>query len=150
MSTYTLRPDTRGALWDLALYVPTVGFLGYYGLSLWYAGGHAAWAYALWFLACFFLIVGGGRILRRLLVLPGAPVALEVDKKRMVSVTLKGGEVTGLVRDVRYFKDYAGRSFGLSGADAEGKKWQYVFHRGQFEGDTVFSRLNAELDMFRD
>jgi hypothetical protein len=150
MSEYTLRPDMRGTLWDLALYIPTVGFLGYYGLTFWYAGGHAAWAYTLWFLACFFVIVGGGRILRRLLVLPGAAVALQVDRKRAVHVVLKGGQVAKLVQDVRYFKDYAGRSFGLSGSDADGKKWQYVFHRGQFEGDVQFSRLNAELDVFRD
>ena len=149
MSEYALRPDTRGSLWDLALYVPTVGFLGYYGLTLWYAGGHATWAYALWFLACFFLIVGAGRILRRLLVLPGAAVALRIDKRRAVHVILKGGEEIKLVQDVRYFKDYAGRSFGLSGADASGKKWQYVFHRGQFDGETAFARLNAELDVFR-
>lgn len=149
MSEYALQPDTRGSLWDLALYVPTVGFLGYYGLSFWYAGGHAAWAYALWFLACFFLIVGGGRVLRRLLVLPGAAVKLRVDKRRAVHVVLKSGQEIKLVQDVRYFKDYAGRSFGLSGADAGGQKWQYVFHRGQFDGEVVFGRLNAELDVFR-
>ena len=149
MSEYTLRPDVRGASWDLALYVPTVGFLAYYGLSFWYTGLHSAFSYPLIFLACFFLIVGAGRVLRRMLVLPGAAVALQVNKKRGVSVQLKSGKSISLVRDVRYFKDYAGRSFGLSGADGDGRKWQYVFHRGQFDGETVFSRLNAELDMFR-
>jgi len=149
-SEYVLRPDMQGVLWDLALYIPTVGILGYYGLSLWYQGSHATVAYALWFLACFFVIVGAGRILRRLLVLPGAAVSLHVDKKRTISINLRSGDVAKLVRDVRYFKDYAGRSFGLSGTDADGKKWQYVFHRGQFAGDTAFSRLNAELEVFKD
>ena len=149
MSEYTLRPDARGALWDLALYVPTVGFLAYYGLSFWYTKQHGAFAYPLIFLACFFLIAGAGRILRRMLVLPGAAVALAVDRKRGVSVQLRSGRSIKLVSDVRYFKDHAGRSFGLSGADGEGRKWQYVFHRGQFDGETVFSRLNAELDVFR-
>jgi hypothetical protein len=139
----------RGTLWDLALYVPTVGILAFYGLSLWYTGQHSAYAYPLIFLACFFLIFGAGRILRRMLMLPAAAVSLQVNRKKGVVVRLKSGKSIDLVHDVRYFKDYAGRSFGLSGADSAGKKWQYVFHRGQFGGEVVFSRLNAELDVFR-
>ena len=149
MSEYTLRPDMRGTLWDLALYVPTVGILAFYGLSLWFGRQHSAFAYPLIFLATFFLIFGAGRILRRMLVLPSAAVALQVNRKKGVVVRLKSGKSIDLLREVRYFKDYAGRSFGLSGADAGGKKWQYVFHRGQFDGEAVFSRLNAELDVFR-
>ena len=148
MGEYSLRPDLRGMFWDVVLYVPTVSFLAFYGLSFWFGNQHATWAYALWFLACFFLIAGLNRILRRMLVLPGAPIALDVDKKRRVSVLLKGGKRVELTQDVRYFKDYAGRSFGLSGSDDAGGKWQFVFHRGQFEDEGIYNKLNGLLEVF--
>jgi len=150
MDSQSLRPDMRGALWDAVLYIPTVSILAFYGLTFWYAQQHMPWAYLLWFMACFFLIAGATRILRRLLVLPSASVGLDVDKKRNVTVHLKGGQNVVLVRDVRYFKDYAGRSFGLSGADHDGKKWQFVFHRGQFESESGYARLNKVLEAFGD
>jgi hypothetical protein len=148
MGEYQLRPDMRGVLWDAVLYIPTVSFLAFYGLSFWYANQHTAWAYALWFLASFFLIAGLNRILRRLLVLRGAPLRLDLDKKRRISVHLKGGQRVDLAQDVRYFKDYAGRSFGLSGADAAGNKWQFIFHQGQFEDQASYTKLNGLLEMY--
>ncbi len=148
MDKQALKPDLRGVFWDAALYVPTVGLLAFYGLGFWYGGKHMSWAYLLWFMACFFAISGASRILRRLLVLPGAPVGIEVDRRRKITVHLKGGRTVDLLRDVRYFKDYAGRSFGLSGVDGEGKKWQFVFHRGQFPDEPSFTRINKVLEAF--
>lgn len=148
MGEYTLRPDMRGVFWDAVLYVPTVSFLAFYGLTFWYSQKYMVWAYGLWFLACFFLIAGLTRILRRLLLLSGAPVRIHVDKKRRVTVHLKGGEDVELTQDVRYFKDYAGRSFGLSGSDAAGKQWQFIFHRGQFEDEGIYTKLNGVLEVF--
>lgn len=150
MGEYTLRPDMRGVLWDAGLYIPTVSFLAFYGLTFWYSAQYMVWAYGLWFLACFFLFAGLNRILRRLLVLPSAPVRIDVDKKRRVNVRLKGGQSVELTQGVRYFKDYAGRSFGLSGSDVAGKKWQFIFHRGQFEDEGTYARLNGVLEVFAD
>jgi len=148
MGEYSLRPDLRGVLWDALLYIPTVSFLAYYGLTFWYSQKYLAWAYGLWFLASFFLVAGANRVMRRMLVLPGAPVRIEVDKKRRVKVHLKGGQDVELMQDVRYFKDYAGRSFGLSGSDSSGKKWQFIFHRGQFQDEGGYTKLNGVLEVF--
>jgi len=148
MDEYLLHPDKRGVFWDAVLYVPTVSFLGFYGLTFWYSKEYTTLAYALWFLACFFLIAGVNRILRRLLVASGAPVRLDVDKKRRVTVHLKGGDSVALAKDLRYFKDYAGRSFGLSGSDGTGKTWQFVFHRGQFGDQATFTKINNALEVF--
>jgi hypothetical protein len=69
---------THGVLWDALLYVPTVSALGLFAVSSWY-DDKAAVAYLLGFLACFFLIAGANRILTtRLMLLPSAPVAIEV------------------------------------------------------------------------
>jgi len=145
-----LRADIRGVLWDSVLYVPTVSVLAFYGLTFWYGEQHMPWAYLLWFMACFFAIAGGKRIMGRLLLLPGTPVAIGVDKKRKVSIFLKDGKTVALMRDVRYFKDYAGKSFGLSGVDANGKKWQFVFHKGQFGTESGFSQVVRVLEAFGD
>lgn len=148
MGEYVLRPDMRGVFWDAVLYVPTVSFLAFYGLNFWYSGTHMTWAYGLWFLACFFLVAGMTRILRRLLLLPTAPIRINIDKKRKVSIHLKGGEGVELIQNVRYFKDYANRSFGLSGSDASGKRRQFIFHRGQFEDEGLYTKLNGVLEVF--
>jgi len=145
-----LRADTRGVLWDVVLYVPTVSVLAFYGLTFWYGEKHLPWAYLLWFMACFFAIAGGKRIMGRLLLLPRIPVAVSVDKKRKVSVFLKDGKTVSLMRDLRYFKDYAGKSFGLTGLDASGKKWQFVFHKGQFKTGSGFAQLVRVLEAFAD
>jgi len=145
-----LRADTRGVLWDAVLYIPTVSVLAFYGLTLWYGEKHLPWAYLLWFMACFFAIAGGKRIMGRLLLLDGVPVAIGVDKKRKVSIFLKDGKTVDLTRNVRYFKDYAGKSFGLSGMDAEGKHWKFVFHKGQFKAESVFSQVVRVLEVFGD
>lgn len=143
-----LIADTKGVLWDAVLYVPTVSVLSFYGLTFWYGGEQMLLAYVLWFMACFFTIAGAKRIMGRLLLLPQAPVAIEVDKKHKVSIFLKNGDTISLMSDVRYFKDYAGKSFGLSGLDTAGKKQQFVFHKGQFATESSFSQVVRELEAF--
>lgn len=138
-----LQPDTSGIVWDLVLYVPTVGFLLLWGLKFWYGGDEQAWiGYGLLFLGFFFLMVGGNRVLSRLLILPSSPVALDINRER-VRLNLKGGESTSLVKDIRFFTDYAGKSFALTGMDAQGASRKFIFHRKQFDaaiyGDVVKS-----------
>ncbi len=105
-------------------------------------------AYLLWFMACFFAIAGSRRVMGRLLLLSKTPVAIEVDKKRYVSIFFKGGTHILLMRDLRYFKDFAGKSFALTGLDSTGKKWQFVFHKGQFKTESVFSQVVRVLEAF--
>ena len=145
---FDLHPDKAGIIWDLLLYVPTVAFLIFWGLTLWYGKDTVGVGYALMFLGFFFLMVGGGRVLRRLQWLPSAPVALEVDADR-VRVRLKSGETVSLVKDVRYFPDYAGKSFGLSGTDVTGAKRQFVFHRTQFDGEAAFKQAGEALAPYK-
>ncbi len=146
--TFELHPDRSGIVWDLLLYVPTVAFLIFWGLTLWYGKEMAAVGYVLMFLGFFFLMVGGGRVLRRLQWLPSAPVTLEVTGDR-VRVRLKSGETVSLVRDVRYFPDYAGKSFGLSGRDTEGSQRQFVFHRAQFGDEAAFKAAAEALAPYK-
>lgn len=145
---FELRPDKVGALWDALLYVPVVAFLLFWGLTLWYGKQWAMVGYALMFLGFFFLMVGGGRIFRRLQWLPSAPVGLEIGADR-VRVRLKGGETVSLVKGVCYFPDYAGKSFGLSGMDTAGARRQFVFHRTQFGSETDFARAGDALRIYK-
>ncbi|MDX8401762.1 MAG: hypothetical protein R8K47_03930 [Mariprofundaceae bacterium] len=143
-----LRPDRKGVWWDLALYVPTVGFLLLWGLKLWFAGGEDLWiAYALLFLGFFFFFAGATRIMRRLLLAPDAPVHLDVNRDR-VKLRLKKGEDVLLMRELRFFSDYAGKSFALTGLDAAGGKRQFVFHRDQFTPEEWERTLQA-LDRYK-
>jgi len=143
-----LHPDKSGMVWDLVLYVPTVGFLLLWGVKLWYAGGDQLWVgYALMFLGSFFAIVGGGRVMRRLLIHPRAPVALDITRER-VRMPLKNGQSTSLIKDIRFFSDHAGKSFGLTGTDATGNKQQHVFHRKQFNEDDFLAVVKA-LDQYK-
>lgn len=140
--------DRTGVVWDLLLYVPTVIALGTIGLSLYY-GGNQPFGYLVSFIACFFTFVGVNRVLgSRLMVLPSSPVALDVRKKS-VSLRLRNGERVELIKELRFFSDYAGKSFGLTGMDLTGKKRQFVFHRGQFPGEAVFKDLKSLLAVYR-
>jgi len=143
-----LHADRAGIIWDMLLYVPTVGFLLFWGLSLWYGSEQVGVGYALMFLGFFFLMVGGNRVMRRLQLLPSAPVALDVDRER-VQISLKGGETVSLVRDVRFFTDYAGKSFGLSGMDTQGAKRQFVLHRSQFDDAGIYEAVTRALEPYR-
>lgn len=143
-----LQADKTGVLWDLLLYVPTVGFLMLMGVRLWYAhGDDELIGQVLMFLGFFFLMVGGARIFRRLLILPSAPIALDVNRER-VKMSLKNGSTIHLVKEIRYFADHAGKSFGLTGSDEKGVKRQYVFHRKQFD-EVVYQDLVKSLERYK-
>jgi len=52
------------------------------------------------------------------------------------------------LKDIRFFADQAGMSFGLSGTDSTGSKRQFVFHRKQFEEDDFMAAVKA-LDKYK-
>jgi len=138
-----LHPDRAGTLWDLLLYVPTVGFLLLWGVKMWYGGDDQAYiGYGLMFLGFFFLMVGSNRVMRRLLLMPKSPVSIDVNRER-VRMKLKNGDTTSLLKDVRFFADYAGKSFALTGVDTVGIKQQFVFHRKQFNEEEMVLLLKA-------
>ena len=145
---YDLQQDKQGMIWDLLLYVPTVVFLLSIGLKLWF-GPYKHWTYLLLFMATFFFIQGFMRIMKtRLMLLPSAPVALEIDKQR-IRLALRNGERVELVQEVRYFPDMAGKSVAISGIDINGKKQQYVLHRGQFDSESAFKDVRGYLEVYR-
>lgn len=145
---YALQRDTKGMFWDLALYIPTVVALALIALKLWY-GPNQVWAYLLFFLASFFFIAGANRVLAsRLMILPSSPMALNVGKQR-IGLALRNGERVDLVKEVRFFSDYAGKSFGLTGMDLSGKRRQFVFHRGQFPDEAAFKDAMALLRVYK-
>jgi hypothetical protein len=141
---FELRADVSGALWDLLLYVPTVGALASIGVKLWFSG-EQGYAYLLSFLASFFFIVGANRILRtRLMLLPSAPTAIELGEEG-ASIRLRSGARAELVKQPKVYADVADRSFGVSGLDREGRRLQFVFHRGQFAAPQEFAAARAAL-----
>lgn len=147
-SRFTLIQDRKGLIWDLLLYVPTVVFLFLIGLKLWYSPDQV-WSYVLFFMASFFFITVANRILAtRLMLLPSAIVALEVARQQ-VTLTLRNGQRVDLVKNVRFYTDYAGKSFGLSGMDLLGKRRQFVLHRGQFSQQNQYNDLRALLNVYR-
>ncbi len=144
--SFSLGRDRKGVLWDVMMYVPTVGGLSGIAFMFWYDGNKGL-AYLLFFLACFFFYQGTHRILQRLVLLPSSPIALDVSKQQVL-LKLRNGESVELVKDLRYFSDYAGKSFALSGMDMTGSRRQYVFHRGQFSGDAAYKSATASLKSF--
>ena len=131
-------------VWDLLLYVPTVIAL----LSMaakFYFGDDVNLSYLLLFLGSYFFIAGANRVLKtRLMVWPSAPVAIEVDKQK-VGFALRNGKRLEILKDLRYYPDYAGRSFGLSGMDGQGRRMQFVFHKGQFADDKSYQAAQTAL-----
>ncbi len=144
---FSLCPDKKGVTWDLLLYVPTVLALGSIALQMYYSPGSDTWSYLLMFLASFFFFVGFNRISTRMQLLPSSPVGINVSKQQ-VKIRLRNGNEVELVKDLRFFSDYAGRSFGLSAMDMTGKKCQYVFHKGQFASEQEFKDLTNSLRAF--
>ena len=143
---YNLHKDKTGVMWDLLMYIPTVGGLGIGAFIFWYKPNHGL-AYLLFFLSCFFFYQGVHRVLERLILLPKSPVSLNVSKQG-VHLKLRNGDLVDLVKNVRYFTDYAGKSFGLTGMDAAGGQRKYVFHKGQFSGQTEFKKIGGLLKPF--
>ena len=131
--------------WDALLYVPTVTALALFAVSSWY-GEKVQVAYLLGFLACFFLFAGANRILvTRLMLLPSAPVAIVVGAT-IVEVLVRGGDGIALSRDIKLYREKAGRTFGLTGLDELGKRRQFIFHRGQFGSDGDFQSAMESLE----
>lgn len=145
---YRLVQDRKGMVWDLLLYVPTVFALSAIGLKLWFSPNQT-WAYVLFFMACFFFLVGVNRILSgRLMLLAASPCALSFGRDRL-ALELKSGERVDLVKNVRFYPDYAGKSFGLSGMDLSGKQRQFVLHRGQFADPAEYQQLRDALLIYK-
>lgn len=135
-------------VWDLLLYVPVVVVLFSLGLQLWYGSG-SSWSYLLVFLATLFFLIGANRILKtRLMVLPSAPVALEIERES-VAVQLRGGSRLVLVKDLRFFSEIGGKTFALTGMDMGGAKHQFIFHAGQFPSDGDFKDARSRLEVYR-
>lgn len=143
---FELAPDRTGIIWDAMMYVPTVAGLAI-GASIFWHGSNQGLTYLLFFLACFFFYQGLHRILGRLMILPGSAVGLDIMKQQIV-VKLRNGKQVELAKSVRYFADYAGKSFGLTGMDMAGAKRQYVFHKGQFADEAAFKRATTALKVF--
>jgi len=128
---FDLVQDRKGVIWDLLLYVPTVIALTSIGTSFWFGKDHNM-GYLLFFLACFFFLAGFNRIFKtRLMLLPSAPVSLRIGEQS-VSFLQRNNNQVDLLKGIRYYPDYAGKSFGISGLDGTGKQLQFVFHKGQF------------------
>lgn len=143
---FELMQDRKGVTWDALMYVPTVLGLGTGAFMFWYDQNQGM-SYLLFFLSCFFFYQGVHRILGRLMMLPQSPVSLDVSKQR-VSMKLKNGEIIELVKNLRYYSDHAGKSFGLTGMDMMGAKRQYVFHRGQFVDGAAYGKVGDALKAF--
>ncbi len=143
---HALQQDKKGITWDALMYIPTVSGLGIGAFMFWYDQSQNL-AYLLFFLACFFFYQGIHRVLGRLMLLPQSPVSLDVTKQRVL-MKLRNGETVELVKDLRYFSDHAGKSFGLTGMDMGGVKRQYVFHKGQFGSDDAFKSVGGALKVF--
>jgi hypothetical protein len=141
---FDLIKDRKGMVWDLLLYVPTVTALAGLSAYFWYAD-QPNYSYLLLFLTTFFLLAGTTRILTtRLMVWPTAPVAIEVAKN-MVALVLRNGSRIELLKDLKYYPEYSGKTFGLSGMDGAGKRLQFVFHRGQFPDDNAYQQAIKAL-----
>ena len=142
LRSFELKKDPRGMTWDLLLYIPTVSALGAFAANAWYAANPNL-SYLLLFMACFFLFAGANRVLKtRLLCLPSAPVRLEADPQApCVRVHLKNGTHIELLKDIHVYREYSGRSIGLTGLDAAGKRLQFVFHKGQFSLERDYQSL---------
>lgn len=148
VESFTLHPDTKGAIWDAVLYVPVVALLVLMALQFWY-GKYQYVSYMLVFSASYISLIGVNRIFKsRLIMGLNAPKWLELSKKNVVVAT-NSGERIELVNELRYFPDNAGKSFGLVGLDMAGKKRQFVFHKGQFALESEFKDLKSRLAIFK-
>ncbi|MFA6920374.1 MAG: hypothetical protein WC216_00880 [Gallionella sp.] len=134
---FDLVQDTRGMMWDLLLYVPTVIALGTIGISYWSADDQSM-GYLFFFLTSFFFIAGFNRVFKtRLMLLPSAPVRFLVGEDDLVLVQKNSVQVD-LVKNIKFYPDFGGKSFGVSGLNGTGKQLQFVFHRGQFASAEKF------------
>lgn len=144
VTNFDLVQDRKGVIWDLLLYVPTVVALASIAASFWYRDDHNM-GYLLFFLTCFFFIAGFNRIFKtRLMILPTSPVSLKLTDKN-IGLLQKNGTQIDLVKNLRYYSDFSGKTFGISGLDGTGKQMQFVFHKGQFATSTQYDSVQALL-----
>lgn len=144
MMRFDLVQDRKGMVWDLLLYIPTVIALASIAASFWYGDDHNM-GYLFFFLTCFFFIAGFNRVFKtRLMLLPSAPVCITVGEQSLGLLQRNGAQVD-LVKNLRYYPDYSGKSFGISGLDGAGKQMQFVFHKGQFASASQFDSAQANL-----
>ncbi len=144
-----LVPDKKGVMWDILLYIPTVFFLILLSTKFWYEGSRN-FSYLLAFLASFFFLAGSNRILKtRLMAVGSAPVAIDAEKT-CARVALRSGQDITLLKQIRRYGDYAGKSFGLSGLDGTGRRQQFVFHKAQFASQSEFEAIQKQLDALHD
>ncbi len=145
---YRLHQDKKGMAWDLLLYAPTVVILVFISVRLW-LGPDKNWTYVTVAIASFLFIQGLMRIMKtRLMLLPQAPVALDIANQR-IRVELRNGDSVELVSKLRYFPDFAGKTIAISGTDLNGKAHQYIFHLGQFKDMSAFKDLRGFLEVYR-
>jgi len=148
VESFTLQPDKKGAVWDAVLYIPVIALLVGMALQFWY-GQYQYVSYILVFSASYIALIGINRVFKsRLMMGSDSPKWLELSKKNVVIAT-NAGEKVELVSELRYFPDYAGKSFGLAGLDMSGKKRQFVFHRGQFAQESEFKDIRSRLAVFK-
>ncbi len=141
---FNLVQDRKGMIWDLLLYIPTVVALASIATSFWYSDDHNM-GYLFFFLTCFFFIAGFNRVFKtRLMLLPSAPVCLKVGEQD-IGLVQKNGTPVDLVKNLRYYPDYSGKTFGISGLDGTGKQLQFVFHKGQFATVAQYDSAQALL-----
>jgi hypothetical protein len=141
---FDLVQDRKGMVWDLLLYIPTVAALGSIAATFWYDNNQNM-GYLFFFLMCFFFIAGTNRIFKtRLMLLPSAPVSIKIGAQN-IGLIQKNGVPVDLVKNIRYYADYSGKSFGLSGLDGTGRQLQFVFHRGQFAAAKQYSAAQETL-----
>jgi hypothetical protein len=139
-----LHADRKGAAWDMLLYIPTVVALASIAAYCWYADEKTT-AYGLSFLASFFFLVGANRVLKtRLMLLPSAPVRVQVDGDS-IALQRRDGTSMDLVKDQRFYKDFSGRSFGISGLNREGQRLQFVLHRAQFPDTASYTSVQEAI-----
>jgi hypothetical protein len=141
---FDLVADRKGMVWDILLYVPTVIALASIATSFWFSENQNM-GYLFYFLSCFFFIAGVNRIFKtRLMLLPSAPVSFVVEDQK-IRMGLKNGSLINLIKNIRYYADYAGKSFGISGLDGSGKLMQFVFLKGQFSSEKEFDSARQTL-----
>lgn len=142
-----LHQDKKGMWWDLALYVPTVVFLLSLSAKFWFSGNQNL-TYVLLFSGSFIFLAGANRILKvRMMLLPASPISIDATRQRIL-LELRNGEKIELAKKVRFYADYSGKSFAISGMDLSGRKQQHVFSIGQFQSQNEFTEMREFLRIF--
>jgi hypothetical protein len=145
---FDLVQDRKGVVWDLLLYIPTVIALASISASFWYGDDHNM-GYLFLFLTCFFFIAGFNRIFKtRLMLLPSAPISIKVSEQN-IGLMQRNGTQVDLVKNIRYYADYTGKTFGISGLDGSGKQLQFVFHKGQFATVNQYDSAQTLLKRYK-